>query len=66
MIRLNVEEYCHQCMDFVPDVTDPARVLSEDGRTIMQSDTIIQCEHRRRCEAIKRYLIQQAKDEVVG
>ena len=66
MIRLNVEEYCHQCLDFSPDVTDPERVFSQDGKTIMQSDTIIQCAHRRRCEAIKKYLIRQAKDEAVG
>ena len=66
MIRLNVEEYCHQCLDFTPDVTDPERVFSGDGKTILQSDTIIQCGHRRRCEAIKKYLIRQAKEEAVG
>lgn len=65
MIRLSVEEYCHQCMDFVPDVTEPERAFAGGGE-IIQTDTIVQCEHRRRCEAIKKYLIRQAKEEAVG
>lgn len=66
MIRLNVEEYCHQCMDFDPDVTEPVRAFGADGKEIILTDTIVQCEHRRRCEAIKKYLIRQAKEEAVG
>ena len=66
MIRLNVEEYCHECVAFDPDVTEPVRAFSTDGKEIIQTDTIVQCKHRRRCEAIKKYLIRQAKDEAVG
>ena len=65
MIRLNVEDYCHQCMDFDPDVTQAKRMFTDDD-DIALTDTIIQCEHRRRCEAIKKYLIRQAKEEAVG
>ena len=73
MIKLDVEEYCHACMDFSPDVTRPTREVvynpmdfSPSGK-IVQSDTIVQCEYRRRCEAIKRYLEHQTKfEEAVG
>ena len=66
MIKLSVEEYCHQCMDFVPDVTEPERHFIAGSDEIIQSDTIVQCKYRRRCEAIKKYLIRQAKEEAVG
>lgn len=66
MIKLNVEEYCHQCLDFTPDVTKPERHFLDGGNKIEQSDTIVQCKHRNRCEAIKKYLIRQAKEEAVG
>ena len=66
MIRINVEEYCHQCLDFDPDVTLAKRMFTDGGDDTILTDTIIQCEHRRRCEAIKKYLIRQAKEEAVG
>ena len=66
MIKVSVEKYCHQCQDFVPDVTQAKRMFGDDANDIILTDTIIQCEHRRRCEAMMRYLIRQAKDEAVG
>lgn len=66
MIQLNVEEYCHQCLDYVPDVIPAERKFAEDSDDIIQTDTIVQCKFRRRCEAIKNYLIRQAKEEAVG
>ena len=65
MIRIDVEEYCHSCMDFSPDVTPPIRSFSENG-AVKQTDTIIQCEHRKRCANIERFLKQQLKGEVSG
>lgn len=65
MIRVVVEDYCQSCMEFSPDVTPPQRSLSESG-AVKQTDTIIQCKHRKRCETIKRYLDQQMKGEVSG
>ena len=71
MIRIDVEDYCGACMDFSPDVIRPTREVVYSGFTpdpvILQSDTIVQCEYRKRCEAIKKYLIRQAKgEEAVG
>lgn len=61
MIRLEVEDYCQACMDFSADVTNPQRVRVGSGDLIL-GDTIIQCEYRRRCENIKRFLERQTKE----
>lgn len=65
MIRVNVEEYCHQCLDFYPNVIPARRIEMPDGELHL-GDTIIQCEHRKRCAGIKRYLEQQMKGETNG
>ena len=65
MIRVSVEDYCQSCMEFVPDVIPPVRSFS-DNMAVKQTDTIIQCKHRKRCETIKRYLDQQLKGEPQG
>lgn len=63
MIRLDVENYCNSCMDFVPDVIKPNRLFNPDTFEWYLGDTVVQCEHRKRCANIKRYLEQQAKNE---
>lgn len=60
MIKVNVEEYCQQCLDFNPDVIPPIRSTGEDGEHI-QTDTIIQCKYRKRCAGITRFLEKQIK-----
>lgn len=65
MIKIDVEGYCHQCRDFVPNVIPAQRVMTPDGE-LQMGDTIVQCEHRKRCAGIKRYLEQQMKGEVSG
>lgn len=61
-IRLEVENYCHACLDFTPDVIKPTRLYLDNVAD--QTDTIVQCEYKRRCAGIKRYLEQQAKNEL--
>lgn len=61
MIKLDIQDYCQECMDFSPDVDEPVRMFSGDD-CVFQTNTVIRCEHRRRCEAIKRYLEKQAKE----
>lgn len=65
MIKINVEGYCHQCLDFTPEVFGPTKTYVGSEEIIL-SDTIIQCEYRKRCANIKRFLEHQAKDEAVG
>ena len=65
MIRVEVEPYCQQCLDFSPDVTRAERLFYGEGELVL-NDTIIRCEHRKRCAGIKRYLDQQMKGEANG
>ena len=62
MIRIEVEEYCHNCLDFSPDITKPERMVTALFCETW-TDTIVRCEYRKRCASIKRYLEQQAKNE---
>ena len=68
MIKLDVKEYCHACMDFSPDVIHARKEFADFTDEIVQTNTVVQCEYRRRCEAIKEYLERQAKvkTEAVG
>ena len=62
MIVLNVEDYCHSCLDFSPDILPPTRLYTNtDTNACEYTNTVIRCEHRKRCAAIKRYLEQQTK-----
>ncbi len=63
MIKLDVKEYCHGCLDFSPDVIAPIRVTTNDNREFTFSDTIVMCEYRNRCENVKRYLLKQLEGE---
>ena len=65
MIRIDVEEYCHQCLDFSPDVIKPQRIEKADGELVF-GDTIIQCEYRKRCAGITRFLERKIKGEASG
>lgn len=61
-IRVDVRDYCAECCDFEADVMKPERsTLILDGRKtmVMQTDTIVRCKYRNRCEAIKRFLEKQ-------
>lgn len=66
MIRIEVEPYCQQCLDFSPDVIKPERIVASNVNgdvTEMYSDTIVQCKHRKRCAGITRFLTQQVKGD---
>ena len=66
MIRVDVKEYCHQCLDFHPDVIPPVNNWSardDDERTTV-GDTVIKCKYRKRCSGMMRYLEKQAKSKV--
>lgn len=64
-IRLEVQGYCSECLDFTPDVTKPERsILYSDNEAIcsQQTDTIVTCKYSKRCENIKKYLNRQSKE----
>lgn len=63
MIRVEVEPYCQQCLDFEPDVTKPERCMFE-GEEFVFTDTVIHCKHRKRCASIVRFLERQTKGDI--
>lgn len=70
MIRIDVEKYCSDCLDFDPDVIKPVRntlyfeYLDSDTPNFLvsQTDTVVRCKHAKRCEALKRHLEQKLKE----
>ena len=67
MIKLDVQEYCHDCLDFVADVERGQKCVIDDfasftGSRVYQTDTIVRCKYRNRCKAIKRYLEKEAQN----
>lgn len=65
MITIDVQPYCESCLDFTPDVDGPVRYYG-DQKVICQSDTIVRCKYRKRCENMVRYLqkqMEQAKEK---
>lgn len=74
MIKLEIEPYCEECMNFSPDVVKPEKSIlygfnhntGEREEVVSVSDTIIRCEGRRNCSNILRYLEKQMKGESNG
>lgn len=59
MIRLAVEEYCHNCLEFEPKSS--TTLCTDDlGRVV---NTTVTCKHINRCRAIKRYLEKENKKD---
>ena len=53
MIKLDIHEYCHNCAEFEPLVTQrPGMVQLGFNDCRFCDDTIVECEQRNRCETI--------------
>lgn len=71
MIKLEVQPYCEKCRSFEADVEQPKVDIMQGfdhGQRvpiehIVQSDTVVRCVNRRKCENIKRFLEQRVKEE---
>lgn len=58
MIKLDVQEYCHECANFTADVKEPEKYYT--GLNIVEmTDTLVRCEYRELCENLVRYLRKQ-------
>lgn len=53
MIHLEVEEYCHGCGYFDPDVN---RQSLFSNNICIGTETTVRCNHRNSCKAIYRHL----------
>ena len=57
MIKLDVCEYCQDCMEFEPCVTARPNLFYVDNKPHgFIGDTIVKCENCYKCEALYRYL----------
>lgn len=64
-IRLEIREYCMDCLDFEADVRKPERtVLYSEGEPLtIQSDTVVRCKYAARCHNLVRYLNRNKEDK---
>lgn len=68
MIKLEVQPYCCDCLDFEPSVKEPQLIrvnLVGEEAEATHTDTIIRCKNARRCKSLVRYLEKQMKGEEV-
>ena len=66
MIRLVVEDYCHECRTFEAEVHGPSRYVDASGNDVIQTNTVVMCANHKRCESIKRYVEKQLKEKGNG
>lgn len=69
MIRLKVEEYCHNCPAFEPDTIKNEIYSSEDlwgtddlAVSCTKADTVITCVEAKKCRNLVRYLRKEVDD----
>ena len=62
MIELKVEEYCHECPSFEPDV-DMSNFYDPNTGDSVISDKIIRCHYHKRCANMVRYLERKLKND---
>ena len=56
MIKLLVEDYCHECSEFEPVKVGGRAYLDIDGNVVYLEDIKVMCEHDARCHRIKKHL----------
>ena len=57
MIKLDVQEYCHDCPDFEPDVVKPEEFYDSNGKYHgMFGSTFVICKHQKICHRFMIYL----------
>ena len=65
MITLKVEEYCHECPAFEPDV-DTSGWYNPLNQEEMIRETVILCRYRKRCASMMRYLKKQMREDAAS
>lgn len=65
-IRLEVRDYCMNCLDFEADVAKPERTtvysVAPGSAITRQTDTIVRCKYATRCHNLVRYLNKQSRE----
>ena len=64
MIKLDVCEYCQNCMEFEPCVTARPELLYVDNEPhCFIGDTIVKCKNCSKCEVLYKYLKRSEENE---
>ena len=58
MIRLELKDYCHECVGFEADVERPTIFHIDGTIKTIYTDTIIRCKHRDRCAHVVKYVME--------
>lgn len=67
MIKLDVCEYCQDCLEFDPCVTDRPDLLYVDNKPYgFICDTIVKCKNRYMCETLYKYLKRDERSKNNG
>ena len=64
MIILNVADYCHNCPEFEAHVEKDIlkyKDFTSDKEHLVGVNTNISCEHRDRCEEIRKFIEKRRK-----
>ena len=63
-IKLDVEEYCHDCVYFQAEVEPPTKLGTVDGRALyIDKDTTVRCSHANICHSLYRRLTKENNDD---
>lgn len=62
MIKLEVEEYCHECPRFEADVENPMVIYNPFGEEAFVGDTFIRCINREKCKTLFKYANKRSGD----
>lgn len=63
MIKLDVQDYCHDCADFEPRVQLPTILYGNDGSKMIVGDTIVDCEDSTRCARLYGHIKQGMEEK---
>lgn len=64
MIELDICSYCHECLEFKPQVTDrPNLIFVNHGARGFIGDPAIKCENRFKCQVLYNYLKKENKND---
>ena len=64
MIKLDVCEYCQNCLEFEPVVTNFPELLYADGLLLsVVGDTVIKCKNHYKCETLYNNLKKENNND---
>lgn len=63
MIRLELKDYCHDCVNFEAEVEKPQAWYDTNNKIVLYTDTIVRCAHAMCCAHIAKYIMEGYKED---